>query len=211
MFAVEIRFRQFLRLVFTLVVFDGGLDVIEAHPQGGSRAVAARLDDDLVRDGEQRQLADALAAHRSPTLPGGRSRLPGPPLVAHQQKAVDDLVPRHAASVILDHDAIPPLVHLDSNPPGIRVPGIRDHFGENCGDVAVEVDTEMLQDIQAQSHHEGAALGRRFLRAPRDTNCTGRLRGHSSRLHAHSRGGRGRLRAGRELPVLVHGSCVSRK
>ena len=117
--------------------------------------MAIRLDGNLVRDREQRQLADSLAAHGRSASFGGWSRLPVSPLVTHQQEAIDDLVPRHAASVVLDDDTTPRLVQLDPNLPGVRVPSVGDDLRQHRRNVAVEVEPEMLQDVQAQLHHEG--------------------------------------------------------
>lgn len=74
-----------------------------------------------------------------------------PPITDSQVLAVH-VVDRHTDAVIDDLD--PTAFWVDFDVDGLRVgiPGVRDGLGQNGGDVAVEVDSDVVEHVQVYCH-----------------------------------------------------------
>jgi len=67
-------------MVIPFFLLHLGSDVIRPHHKAGHRPVLGRLDLDRLGDGEERQLADSLAAHHVPALRRLRRLVLAPPV-----------------------------------------------------------------------------------------------------------------------------------
>lgn len=74
--------------------------------------------------------------------------------ISHGQETAVDLFWRHPHARIVDYDPVILPVPSHMYFIGVGIPCIRDDLGQNRRDVAVEIDAEMLQDVEADRQCE---------------------------------------------------------
>ena len=142
--------------VIFLLVLDGLLDVRHRHAEAVLVTVFGGLHFDDIGDREQRQLAQTLAAHDRATF--GRLaavlHILVTTAIADAQVLSVQVFDGHADAVVLDLD--PFVVRIDANLHArrIRIPCVGHRFGKDSGDVAIEVDAEVFEDVEIDGHLE---------------------------------------------------------
>ena len=74
------------------------------------------------------------------------------PTVADAEILVVHFIDRHSYAVVDDLDAFPVPTEIDVNRPRVRVPSVGNGFGQDSGNVAVQVDAEVVEDTEVDRH-----------------------------------------------------------
>ena len=74
--------------------------------------------------------------------------------IADTQVLAVQVIDGHADTIVLDLDPLAVWIDANLHARRIRVPGVGHRFRQDRGDVAVEVDAEMFEDVEVDGHLE---------------------------------------------------------
>src|SRR5262249_48125369 len=127
---------------------------VDTDLETGHRGRRNSVDVHPVRDREDRQLADALAAHVG-SVPAWRvGALTGTLFVPNLEELVVYFVIRHPPTIVGDDNELPVDLPFDGHRRRIGIPGICHQLREDRRRIAVEVDSQRFEHGHVDGHLE---------------------------------------------------------